>query len=316
MATLGLNIAQVGGTLQNAFSGNDRSKFREGAYEYDIRVMLDAFDRTDIDDVRNIAFVNNQGQLVKLDQFAAISRGNGPTKLERRDRISSVTVSSHVFGRPQGTVAQEIQAKIAGAGLPKTVNVAFDGQLKNQNDAFGNLALALLASILFVYLIMVALYDSYVYPFVVLFSIPVAIVGALLGLALTMENLSIFSFLGIIMLVGLVAKNAILLVDFTNHLKTEGMPVRQALVEAGRERLRPILMTTVAMVIGMLPIAMASGAGAEWKNGLGWVLIGGLTSSMLLTLVVVPVVYLLVDSAKARVSRLLGRRSRVEGLPA
>jgi multidrug efflux pump subunit AcrB len=316
MAFLGLNIAQVGGTLQNAFSGNDRSKFREGAYEYDIRVMLDAFDRTNIEDVRNISFVNTQGQLIKLSQFASISRGNGPTKLERRDRISSVTVSSYVFGRPQGTVAKEIQASIAAAGLPPTVSVAFDGQLKNQNDAFGNLALALLASILFVYLIMVALYDSYVYPFVVLFSIPVAIVGALLGLALTMENLSIFSFLGIIMLVGLVAKNAILLVDFTNHLKAEGMPVRQALVEAGRERLRPILMTTVAMVFGMLPIALAGGAGAEWKNGLGWVLVGGLTSSMLLTLVVVPVVYLLVDTVKDKLGRRFGKKSRPQQQPA
>ncbi len=318
MANLGLNIAQVGGTLQNAFSGNNRSRFREGAYEYDIRVMLDAFDRTNTntDDVRNISFVNNQGQLIKLSQFADISRGNGPTKLERRDRISSVTVSSYVFGRPQGTVAKEIQATIAGAGLPPTVNVAFGGQLKNQNDAFGNLALALLASILFVYLIMVALYDSYVYPFVVLFSIPVAIVGALLGLALAMENLSIFSFLGIIMPVGLVAKNAILLVDFTNHLKAEGLPVREALVEAGRERLRPILMTTVAMVFGMLPIALASGAGAEWKNGLGWVLVGGLTSSMLLTLVVVPVVYLLVDTVKDKLGRRFGKKPQAQEQPA
>jgi HAE1 family hydrophobic/amphiphilic exporter-1 len=157
---------------------------------------------------------------------------------------------------------------------------------------------------------MVALYDSYIYPFVVLFSIPVAIVGALLALALTMSTLSIFTMLGIIMLVGLVAKNAILLVDFTNQLKAEGKPVFEALVEAGKVRLRPILMTTIAMVIGFLPIALANGAGAEWKNGLAWALIGGLTSSMLLTLVVVPVVYLIVDKLKARVSIFFKRGNK------
>jgi len=150
---------------------------------------------------------------------------------------------------------------------------------------------------------MVALYDYYIYPFVVLFSIPVAMVGALLALALTMQSLNIFSILGIIMLVGLVAKNAILLVDYTNQLKAKGMATRDALIESGRTRLRPILMTTIAMVIGMLPLALASGAGAEWKNGMALALIGGLTSSMLLTLVVVPVMYVIIDKIKDRFTR-------------
>jgi HAE1 family hydrophobic/amphiphilic exporter-1 len=150
---------------------------------------------------------------------------------------------------------------------------------------------------------MVALYNSYIYPFVVLFSIPVAVVGALLALAMTMQSLNIFSLLGIIMLIGLVAKNAILLVDYTNQLKEQGYPVLEALVESGRTRLRPILMTTIAMVIGMLPLALASGAGAEWKNGMAWALIGGLTSSMLLTLVVVPVMYVIIDKIKERFDR-------------
>jgi HAE1 family hydrophobic/amphiphilic exporter-1 len=174
--------------------------------------------------------------------------------------------------------------------------------MKLQSDAFGSMGLALIASIIFVYLIMVALYNSYIYPFVVLFSIPVAVVGAFLALALTMQSLNIFSLLGIIMLIGLVAKNAILLVDYTNQLKEQGYNSVNALLESGRTRLRPILMTTIAMVIGMLPLALASGAGAEWKNGMAWALIGGLTSSMLLTLVVVPVIYLIVDKIKSRLS--------------
>ena len=172
--------------------------------------------------------------------------------------------------------------------------------MQQQSDAFGSLGLALVIAILLVYFIMVALYESVVYPFVVLFSIPVALIGALLALALTMESLTVFSIVGMIMLLGLVAKNAILIVDFTNQLKAEGMPVVDALIEAGKERLRPILMTTLAMIVGMLPIALASGAGAEVKNGMAWVIIGGLSSSLLLTLLVVPSIYLVVDRIIAR----------------
>ncbi|MFM8361869.1 MAG: efflux RND transporter permease subunit, partial [Haliscomenobacter sp.] len=163
------------------------------------------------------------------------------------------------------------------------------------------------AALLFVYLIMVALYDNWVYPFVVLFSIPVAIVGALLAMALTLQTLDIFSIVGIIMLVGLVAKNAILIVDFANQLKEEGKSAFDALLEAGEIRLRPILMTTIAMVFGMLPIALATGAGAEWKNGLAWALVGGLTSSMILTLIVVPVIYYLMDLLAFYLSKWFGK---------
>ncbi len=160
------------------------------------------------------------------------------------------------------------------------------------------MGLALLASIIFVYLIMVGLYDSFVYPLVVLFSIPLALIGALLALALSGNALSIFSILGIIMMVGLVAKNAILLVDRTNANREAGLSVTAALIEAGGARIRPIFMTTLSMVFGMLPIALASGAGSEWKNGLAWALIGGLISSMFLTLIVVPVVYARIDKLR------------------
>jgi HAE1 family hydrophobic/amphiphilic exporter-1 len=156
---------------------------------------------------------------------------------------------------------------------------------------------------------MVALYDSYVYPFIVLFSIPVAMIGALVALGLTMKSLSIFSILGIIMLIGLVAKNAILLVDRTNQMRGEGHSAYDAVIEAAETRLRPILMTTFSMVFGMMPIALSSAPGAEWKSGLAWALIGGLTSSLVLTLVLVPVVYLVVTAWVERVSAFVhGRR--------
>jgi HAE1 family hydrophobic/amphiphilic exporter-1 len=167
-------------------------------------------------------------------------------------------------------------------------------------ESFVSLGLALGAAILFVYLIMVALYDSYIYPFVVLFSIPVAFVGALLAMALNMKALGIFPILGIIMMIGLVAKNAILLVDRANQNRLDGQSIIESLLDSGRTRLRPILMTTVAMILGMLPIAVSKSSGAEWKTGLAWAIIGGLTSSLLLTLVLVPVIYHIVESLKEK----------------
>jgi HAE1 family hydrophobic/amphiphilic exporter-1 len=303
MAALGLRLDQVGNVINLAFSGNSDAKLTQGQYDYDITVKLDAFNRQTVEELKQLSFVNVSGQNIRLSQFADVERTIGPAKLERKDRISSVTVSCEVVGRPQGTVGKEIKELVDKATMPSGMTISYEGNMKQQAEAFGSMRLALIASIIFVYLIMVALYDSYIYPFVVLFSIPVAMVGALLALALTMQTLNIFSILGIIMLIGLVAKNAILLVDYTNQLKASGYTVMNALLESGRTRLRPILMTTIAMVIGMLPLALASGAGAEWKNGMALALIGGLTSSMLLTLLVVPVMYVIVDKVKERFTR-------------
>ncbi|AKD54823.1 efflux RND transporter permease subunit [Spirosoma radiotolerans] len=303
MAQLGISASDVGIALQNAFRGNDQSKFKQNGNEYDILVSLDQFDRTQPEDVSRLTFVNNQGKTFELSQFATVQEQVGESVLERIDRLSSITINAQVVGRPVGTVGTDIQTKMAQQKLPEGVNIQYLGQLQQQSDAFGSLGLALMIAILLVYFIMVALYESVVYPFVVLFSIPVALIGALLALALTMESLTVFSIVGMIMLLGLVAKNAILIVDFTNQLKAEGHDVVDALIEAGKERLRPILMTTLAMILGMLPIALASGAGAETKNGMAWVIIGGLTSSLLLTLLVVPSMYLVVDRIIARFTK-------------
>ncbi len=316
LASFGLTLADVGATLRVALNGDDESKFREGANEYNMRIVLDEFDRSKTTDVGRLTVANRKGQLVELNQFANTYQTTGPTKLQRQDRNFSVTVFSQAFGRPSGSIGNDIKKALAAGVLPEGINVSYLGDLKNQTEGFGSLGVALMAAILFVYLIMVALYDSYVYPFVVLFSIPVAIIGALLALALTMKSLSIFSILGIIMLVGLVGKNAILLVDRANQMKVErGLGTIEALIEAGETRLRPILMTTVAMVFGMLPIALSGSAGAEWKTGLAWALVGGLTSSLLLTLVLVPVVYAKVDEWKEKVPSLLEKlfRRRFDG---
>ena len=295
MSELGLSVSDVGTTLRTALNGNDNSKFTEGSYEYKIRIGIDNFDRTKSDDVSKLTFVNKKGELIELKQFAEIGYGLGPSALERTDRISSITVKSNVVGRPSGTVGAEIEAAIAGK-IPDGINIKKSGMMDQQSSAFGSLGFAFLAAIILIYLIMVMLYNSLTDPLIVLLSIPLAMIGAFLALALTMNNLTIFSIIGLIVLIGLVAKNAILLVDFTNKIRQENeISTYKALIEAGKERMRPILMTTFAMIFGMLPIALVSGNGAEMKNGMGWVIIGGLASSMILTLVVVPVVYYIFD---------------------
>lgn len=302
MAELGLTMDVVGSTLQMSFNGDDNAKFTENGKDYDIRVNYDDFDRQNTEDVKDVFFMNSRGDEIALSQFATISKSSGPSKLERKNRVPSVNVTSQVLGSSAQQITTEFEEKIEKEPLPKGVSYSFEGDAKNMAEAMGNLGVAILASILFVYLIMVALYDSFVYPFVVLFSIPMAIIGALLALALTMNTINIFSMLGMIMLIGLVAKNAILIVDFANQKKEEGYDSVSALLISGSARLRPILMTTLAMVFGMMPIAMASGPGAEWKSGLAWVLIGGLMSSMLLTLILVPCVYLIFDIFKKQLS--------------
>lgn len=301
LADLGLTVADVGSTLNVALQGNDDSKFRDGDDDYDINISLDKFDRSKISNLENLTFVNRYGQSIQLNQFANVYQSTGPTKLQRINRIPEVTVYSQVIGRPTGSVGQDIKKALSKANLPKGTDVLYWGDLKNQADSFGSLGLALLAAIIFVYMVMVALYDSYFDPFVILFSIPMAMIGALLALALTMKSLNIFSILGVIMLIGLVGKNAILLVDRTSQKKKEGDSTFDALIEAGKSRIRPIMMTTAAMVFGMLPIALSLDAGSEWKSGLAWAIIGGLISSLFLTLVIVPVIYSLAEGLRDKV---------------
>ena len=309
MASLGLNLSSVGQTMQTAFNGNTDGKFRAGEYEYDINIRFGDANRQSIDDVKNLMFTNPQGQQVRLSQFAEVKMGSGPSLLERRDKSPSVKVRAKAVGRPVGDVANEWAKQFMDSkNKPIGVDYIWSGDMENQQEGFGTLGIALLAAIVLVYLVMVSLYDSFVYPFVVLFSIPLAMIGVMVILALTANSLNIFTMLGMIMLIGLVAKNAILIVDFTNARKAAGSNTHDALVQANHARLRPILMTTIAMIFGMLPIALATGAGAEMNKGLAWVVIGGLTSSLFLTLIIVPVVYSLFDS----ILRRMGKHKKVD----
>lgn len=303
MQRLGLSTAYVGLNLRTAFTGNDDATLTENGTEYPVRIWLSDFSRRNFDDVQQLSIVNPMGLPVEVSQFANVEQNNSPSLLERKDRQPAITLTADALGRPSGTVADDVVAYVKENPLPEGIQMTWGSDIKRQNDSFGALGSVLLISFLLIYLIMVALYDSFVYPLVVLFSIPVAAIGAFLALNLSLSNLSLFALLGLIMLMGLVVKNAILIVDFTNQLKVEGKPFKEALIIAGKGRLRPILMTTISMIVGMLPIAMATGTAAEWKNGLAWVIIGGLLSSLILTVFLVPMVYYLVDTAKEKITR-------------
>lgn len=294
----GLSVAEVGGAVQLAFQGNDRSRFKDKGEEYNINIMLDRADKYSIDDVRNLTIQNQKGAIVRLQDVADIEEVDGQSVRQRFDRMTSMQIQSSIVNRPLGDVIRDVEAGVEALNIPTGVEIRFLGAAENMQESMESLVLSLVLGILLIYFIMVALYESVLSPFIVLFSIPVSFVGAFLALALTMNQLSIFAMLGLIMLLGLVAKNAILIVDFANHELKRGTPVYEALILAGRDRIRPIMMTTLAMVFGMLPIAMATGDGAEVKNGMAWVIIGGLTSSMILTVFLVPSVFMMFENIK------------------
>ena len=303
MQRLGLTTAYVGMNLRTAFTGNDDATLTEKGIEYPVRIWLDDFSRKNYEDVQHLTIVNSMNQPIEVSQFADVKQDNSPSLLERMDRQASVTLTAESFGRPSGTLADEAITQLKNKPLPEGVKMSWGADIKTQNESFGALGSVLLISFLLIYLIMVALYDNYIYPFVALFAIPVAAIGAFLALNLSLNDLTLFAQLGLIMLMGLVTKNSILIVDFTNQLKAEGKHFKEALLTAGKERMRPILMTTLAMAIGMLPIALAKGTAAEWKNGLAWVIIGGLMSSLILTVFLVPMVYYVVDTIKERMNK-------------
>ncbi len=302
MQRLGLTTAYVGANLRTAFTGNDDATLTENGTEYPVRIWLDDFSRKNFEDVQQFSIVNPMNIPVEVSQFATVMQDNSPSLLERLDRQTSVTLTAESFGRPSGSLADDVISYLKTTPLPPGVQLTWGADIKTQNESFGALGSVLLISFILIYLIMVALYDNYIYPFVALFSIPVAGIGAFLALNLSMNDLTLFAQLGLIMLMGLVTKNAILIVDFTNQLKARGTHFKEALIIAGKGRLRPILMTTLSMAFGMLPIALAKGTAAEWKNGLAWVIIGGLLSSLILTVYLVPMVYYVVDTIKERYS--------------
>jgi hydrophobic/amphiphilic exporter-1 (mainly G- bacteria), HAE1 family len=304
LADLGLSLDMVGASLRTALAGNDDLYYQENGTDYTIKIVLDSFDRTSTTQVGNLSFTNNQGRQIRLNQFASLRNAFGPTVLGRLDRQSSITISAQAIGRASGDIDKEIRAKAASLSIPSGVEIRSAGQLSIQGDAFGSLGFALFLSLILIYAILSILFNSLSYPLSVMFSLPFALIGGFFTLAITHQTLNIFSIMAMILLMGLTAKNAILLVDRALKNRDERhMDNVAALKEAVATRIRPIFMTTIAMVVGMLPIALGLGSAGEMKRAMGLVLIGGLVFGLLITMVVVPVVFLAVDSLKHRFVR-------------
>ena len=301
MSALGLSLDNVGLTMQMAFQGNTSVKYVEDDYEYDINIRADRLYRSNVNDVSDLSFINGAGNIISLAQFADITPGMGPSRIERYNRNPSLSISSNVAGVSAGTVSGQFLDLIREKAAAMGVSIETTGDLKSMEDSMSVMGIALLLSIVLMYLSMVVLYNNWVDPFVIMLSIPFSILGAILALALSGTSLNIYAMLGLVMLVGLVAKNAILLVDFANAQLAAGLGMKEALLGAVRMRTRPILMTAVSTVAGMIPVALASGSSAELRNGMGWVVIGGMILSTLLTMVVVPVVYSIFHRSKNRV---------------
>jgi hydrophobic/amphiphilic exporter-1 (mainly G- bacteria), HAE1 family len=307
-ADLGLAPGDVASVLRTGLAGSVVSTFRPaGTTGWDIAVILNPEERQRVEQVGQIPILTPSGSTIQLAQIASVISASGPAKIYRRDRQRTVYVTALVNGRTTGDAAREIQRGIEQIGVPAGYRVTQAGAAQSQAEAFGQIITALVLSVVLMYMLMAALFESFTYPLMIMFSLPLAIVGALGALALTGNTLNMMSMIGQILLMGLVGKNAILLVDCTNTLRRQGILRDAALLQAGPMRLRPILMTTAALVLAMLPVAMKVGEGSEWRAPMAVTVIGGLLTSTLLTLVLIPAAYTLVDDAEHVLGRLIAR---------
>ncbi len=294
----GVNVDSVGAIVQTAFAGNTTgNRYRVGDKDYDIRVRLKDELRTKPDDVANIRVTSKFGGQVRIGDIAQVKFTSGPTQIDREDRQREIIVYANNVGVSAGEIITATQNEIAQMNIPFGYHYKFVGQTRSMNDSFKEIGRALLIAIILIYMVLAAQFESFIHPLTIMLSLPFAMIGAIFGLLISAKTVNIMSLIGIIMLMGLVAKNAILLVDYANTLRErDGLSREEALLEAGTVRLRPILMTTAAMVLGMLPVAFGWGAGAELRSSMGVVVVGGLITSTILTLIVVPQMYIFMDN--------------------
>ncbi len=297
---LGLTVGQIGSTIKNSMQGVVATQLRQGGEETDIRVRYDEIYRDDIKQIENLTIITSAGSQIPLKQVAQISKGEGPIKIDRENQLRKVAVTANVLDRDVGSVVKDIKEKLRDYELPAGYFIEYGGSYKQMQDTFGTLGWALALGILLVYMVMASQFESLIHPFIVMFEIPLAFIGVGLALFITGQTLSLPSFMGIIMLAGIVVNNAIVLIDYVNQLRKKGISKFNALIEGGTTRLRPILITSITTMLGMLPMALARQEGSEMMRPMAIAVIGGLLVSTLLTLVVIPVIYSLVEKFSKR----------------
>jgi HAE1 family hydrophobic/amphiphilic exporter-1 len=301
-AALGLNVALVADALRTDYYGFNDTKFREAGDDFDIELRLTERARLSISEIGETPLTTLTGQTVRLRNVASIDETFGPVEIERKNRARFTRIQAGVQGRPLGDVATDLRAKIASLELPAGVSIEWSGEVEEQRKAFRGLTLLLVLGTVFVYMIMASQFEDLLDPFIIMFSVPYAFVGVVWAFVLTGTALNLFTFIGVIMLVGIVVRNAIILVDYTNQLRRRGMELDGAIVLGGRTRLRPVAMTSLAMIFGMVPLVLSKGEGSEIWNSLGITVVGGLLVSWLVTLVLVPLIYSLVHEGRQRFS--------------
>jgi HAE1 family hydrophobic/amphiphilic exporter-1 len=297
-SSYGLATSDIALVLRTALAGTNAGVYRHAGEEYDmiVRYQQDLLRRPE--DLGALRVTNPVGQQIALSQVASFTRTDSAREILRRDRQNVATISANTAGRPLGALTTDIKARMTNVAIPIGYQLGYTGDQANMSSSFGSLSWALAASIALVFMILVVLYESYLTPLIRMLSIPCGFIGAFAALAVTGKSINIISFIGLIMLDGLISKNGTLLIDYTHTLVKRGMPLREALVEAGITRLRPILMTSVTMIVGMFPLALSLGASSEIRSGMAVVLIGGLVTSTLLTPILLPVVYTLIDDLR------------------
>ena len=297
-ADQGVTVATIARTASLATIGDTESnlaKFDLKDRQIPIRVQIDPKSRSDIDTLKNLQIATSSGNLVPLQTVAEVSFGNGPSQIDRFNRARKVSVEANLQGTSLGTAVQKVNQLPAIKNLPPSVQRDNFGSAKIMNELFGNIGLALGAAVLFIYAVLVLLFGDFLHPVTIMVALPFSIGGAFIALLLTHKEMGLYALIGIVLLMGLVVKNSILLVDYALLNEKEGKPMLEAVLESGVARLRPILMTTIAMIAGMMPIALGIGAGSAVRSPMAIAVIGGLMTSTLLTLVVVPVIYTYID---------------------
>jgi len=301
-SAMGLNVSDIGDTVRASFYGREASKYRVRGDEYDIFVRLQEPDRKDTADVKATPIRLSDGRLTRVHNIAETDIGFGPVKIERKDRGRIVKVEGNLYGRSLGEVVADIETEIGKMEIPAGVEVYMAGQAEEQRESFLWLTLALIVGAALVYMVMASQFESLLHPFVVMFSVPFAFTGAILAIFLGGHHISIVVFLGLLLLIGVVVNNAIVLVDYTNILQGRGLMLSEAIKQAGRHRLRPVLMTAITTIFGLIPMSFAKGQGSEIWNPLGLTVMGGLLVSTLVTLILVPTVYSIFETHVKKIS--------------
>jgi HAE1 family hydrophobic/amphiphilic exporter-1 len=291
MSTSGLNTAMVSSAIKNRVAGLTATRLRQSGDEYDVIVRFRESARSTLTDIENIGISNPRGQIIRLGEIAQIKEYWSPPTIERKRRERIVTVSFTPYKRSLTELQTEIQKAIDETTIPVGVMVQISGAIEEQMESFKDIAFLMLISLILVYLVMASQFESLKMPFIIMFSIPFAFSGVAIALFLSNTTLSVISGIGAVMLIGIVVKNAIVLVDFINLMRERGSELYEAIAISGRSRLRPVIMTSATTILGMLPLAMSKGSGSELWSPMGIAVIGGLIFSTLVTLVLVPVIY-------------------------